>query len=104
MKAIAPRCDLLLVIGAPNSSNSVRLVEVAERAGAPSRLVQSAADLDMAWFEGVETVGMTAGASAPEVLVEDVLTVLRTHFDVTIETVQTRVEDVTFKLPRALSA
>lgn len=104
VKAIAPRCDLLLVIGAPNSSNSVRLVEVAERAGAPSHLVQSAADLDMAWFEGIETVGMTAGASAPEVLVEDVLTVLREHFELTIETVQTRIEDVTFKLPRALSA
>ena len=104
VKAIAPRCDLVLVIGAPNSSNSLRLVEVAERCGAVARLVQRAADIDWSWFDGVSRLGVTAGASAPEVLVEEVLEALRLRYRLDLEPVTTRTEDVIFKLPRALSA
>ena len=102
VKVMAPRCDMVLVIGATNSSNSQRLREVAEREGAASHLIQSAADIDWRWFAGVETLGLTAGASAPEVLVQEVLTALGTHFTVTTENVTTAVEQVVFKLPRAL--
>ena len=104
VKALAPRCDLVLVVGAPNSSNSVRLVEVAKRAGAPeARLVQSAADLDRAWFDGVQTMGVSAGASAPEELVEDVLTQIAGFRKLTIEEVRVASEDVVFKLPREVA-
>ncbi|MGF1457354.1 MAG: 4-hydroxy-3-methylbut-2-enyl diphosphate reductase [Alphaproteobacteria bacterium] len=104
VKAIAQSCDAVLVVGAPNSSNSMRLVEVAVRAGAAkATLVQRAGDLDPAWFDGVSTLGLTAGASAPEVLVEEVLEALRALFDVTIEEDATIVEDVHFKLPRVLT-
>lgn len=104
MKALAPRCDLVLVVGAPNSSNSVRLVEVAKRAGAPeARLVQSAADLDRAWFDDVQTMGVSAGASAPEELVEDVLTQIAGFRKLTIEEVRVASEDVVFKLPREVA-
>ncbi|MFZ4689147.1 MAG: 4-hydroxy-3-methylbut-2-enyl diphosphate reductase [Polymorphobacter sp.] len=104
VKAMAPRADLVLVIGATNSSNSQRLREVAEREGAASHLIQRAADIDWAWFEGVETVGLTAGASAPEVLVQEVLARLGERFAVTTENITTAVEQVVFKLPRALVA
>ncbi len=103
VKAIADRCDLLLVIGAPNSSNSVRLVEVAERAGTTARLIQRAADIDQAWLEGVATLGLTAGASAPEVLVREVVDQLGRWRAVEEETVTTTVEDIVFKLPRQLA-
>ncbi|HCY55855.1 MAG TPA: 4-hydroxy-3-methylbut-2-enyl diphosphate reductase [Oceanicaulis sp.] len=104
VKALAPRSDLVLVVGAPNSSNSVRLVEVAKRAGAPdARLVQSAADLDRTWFDGVQTLGVSAGASAPEELVEDVLTQLAGFRKLTIEEVRVASEDVVFKLPREVA-
>jgi 4-hydroxy-3-methylbut-2-enyl diphosphate reductase len=102
VKAIAPRSDLVLVIGATNSSNSQRLREVAEREGAAAHLIQRAADIDWAWFDGVSTLGLTAGASAPEVLVQEVLTRLGERFDVSTENVTTAVEQVVFKLPRAL--
>ena len=102
VKAIADSCDRLLVIGAPNSSNSVRLVEVAERQGVPARLIQRADDLDLAWLEGVATLGITAGASAPEVLVRELVDRLSLHFDVTEHEVETTVEDIAFKLPREL--
>ncbi len=103
VKSIAERCDAVLVVGAPNSSNSMRLVEVAERAGAPkATLVQRARDLDWAWFEGVSTLGITAGASAPEILVEEVLDTLRERFDLRVEEDGSIVEDVHFKLPRVL--
>jgi 4-hydroxy-3-methylbut-2-en-1-yl diphosphate reductase len=102
VKVMAPRCDLVLVIGATNSSNSQRLREVAEREGAAAHLIQRAADIDWAWFAGVDTLGLTAGASAPEVLVQEVLSALATHFDVRTEDVTTAVEQVVFKLPRAL--
>jgi 4-hydroxy-3-methylbut-2-enyl diphosphate reductase len=104
IKVIAPHCDAVLVIGAPNSSNSVRLVEVARRAGcAKSMLVQRAAELDWSWFDGIATLGITAGASAPEVLVEEVMKALHERYTVTIQSEPTTVETVTFKLPRELS-
>ncbi len=104
VKAIAPQCDLVLVIGAPNSSNSQRLREVAEREGSRAFLIQRADSIDWSWFDGVTTLGLTAGASAPEVLVQEVLSLLATRYDVSTEAVQTAVEDVVFKLPRALTA
>jgi 4-hydroxy-3-methylbut-2-en-1-yl diphosphate reductase len=103
VKAIAARCDLLLVIGAPNSSNSVRLVEVAEREGTPARLIQRGREIDPAWLAGVETLGLTAGASAPEVLVREVVDTLREWRAVEEETVTTTVENMVFKLPRQLA-
>ncbi len=102
VKAIAPHSQLLLVIGAPNSSNSVRLVEVAEREGTPARLIRRADDIDPAWLDGVETLGITAGASAPEVLVREVVARLAQWRDVTEETVTTTEEHMVFKLPRQL--
>ena len=103
VKAIAPRCDMVLVIGAPNSSNSLRLVEVAERSGAKARLIQRADEIDPAWLEGVTTLGLTAGASAPEVLVREVVGRLAQWRNVTEEMVVTREEHMTFKLPRQLA-
>ncbi|MFM1816560.1 MAG: hypothetical protein RLZ98_3255 [Pseudomonadota bacterium] len=103
VKAIAPGADHVLVVGAPNSSNSMRLVEVAARAGCPdARLVQRAADLDLSDFDGATTIGITAGASAPEVLVEEVIERFRERFDVTIETVTTTEERTRFNVPRIL--
>ena len=104
VKAIARSCDKLLVIGAPNSSNSVRLVEVAEREGVPARLIQRAADLDFAWLAGVATLGITAGASAPELLVRELVDLLASRFAVTEHEVETTRETITFKLPRGLDA
>lgn len=103
VKAIAARCDLLLVIGAPNSSNSVRLVEVAEREGTAAKLIQRAHDIDPVWLAGVTTLGLTAGASAPEVLVREVVDQLRQWRKVEEETVTTTVENMVFKLPRQLT-
>ncbi|MGR3542510.1 MAG: 4-hydroxy-3-methylbut-2-enyl diphosphate reductase [Hasllibacter sp.] len=103
VKAVAPRCDALLVVGAPNSSNSKRLVEVAARAGCPySQLVQRAADIDWRALEGIGTLGVTAGASAPDVLIEEVVDAFRARFDVTLEVVETATENVEFKVPRVL--
>jgi 4-hydroxy-3-methylbut-2-enyl diphosphate reductase len=104
VKAMAPRADMVLVIGATNSSNSQRLREVAEREGAAAHLIQRAADIDWRWFEGVSTLGLTAGASAPEVLVQEVLAMLEQRFTVTRQDITTAVEQVVFKLPRALVA
>jgi len=105
VKAIAARCDALLVIGAPNSSNSLRLVEVARRAGCErAHLVQRAADIDWATIGEPRTLGITAGASAPEVLVEEVIDAFRTRFAVTVEEIRVADETVHFKLPRALEA
>ncbi|MGP1274982.1 MAG: 4-hydroxy-3-methylbut-2-enyl diphosphate reductase [Caulobacterales bacterium] len=104
VKALAPRSDLVLVVGAPNSSNSVRLVEVAKRAGAPdARLVQNASEMDRAWLDHVDVLGVSAGASAPEELVEDVLTQLAGFRKLTIEEVRVASEDVVFKLPREVA-
>jgi 4-hydroxy-3-methylbut-2-en-1-yl diphosphate reductase len=104
VKAIVPDCDKMIVIGAPNSSNSQRLAEVAQRAGVPARLIQRAAEVDFSWLAGVNTLGITAGASAPEVLVRELVDHLRSHFEVTERQVETTVETVTFKLPRGLAA
>ncbi len=104
VKAIGDQCDVMLVIGAPNSSNSQRLREVGERKGARAYLVQRAVEIDWAWLAGAKTVGLTAGASAPEVLVQEVLAMLATRYTVTTREITTAVEDVVFKLPRSLTA
>lgn len=104
VKSIAPACDRLLVIGAPNSSNSLRLAEVAERSGAPAKLIQRATDIDWDWLGTPATVGITAGASAPEVLVREVVDALSERFDVTEEVDDHEPERMTFKLPRELVA
>lgn len=105
VKDIAARCDVLLVIGAPNSSNSNRLAEVAQKSGCPrAALIQRADDIDWSLFDGVRTLGLTAGASAPEVLVEEVIEACRARFDVAVEIVTTREENVVFNVPRVLVA
>lgn len=104
VKSIAPKVDAMLVIGAPNSSNSMRLVEVAERSGCPyAALVQRASDIDWQALGKPAAVGLTAGASAPDVLVEEVIDAFRQHFSVTVEETSVRRESVQFKLPRALA-
>ncbi len=104
VKAIASSCDMVFVIGAPNSSNSVRLVEVAERQGTEARLIQRAADIDPGWLDGVATLGITAGASAPEILVREVVDWLDARFDVEEREIETTHEKMLFKLPRGLEA
>ena len=104
VKQIARRCDAVLVIGASNSSNSVRLVEVAEREGVRARLVARAADVDPHWLAGVKTLGITAGASAPELLVRELVDWLAARFDVTESQVDGVEENMVFKLPRSLQA
>jgi len=101
--AMAPRCDAMLVIGAPNSSNSKRLVEVGRTAGCSyAQLVQRADDIDWRALDGITSIGITAGASAPEVLVNEVIDAFRARFDVTVQPVETAVENVEFKVPRVL--
>ena len=103
VKALQARADVLLVLGSANSSNSVRLVEVGKRSGARAAyLIDDAGKLDFAWLDGASTVGVTAGASAPEVLVQGLIDRLAEVFDVTVEDVDTVQETVSFKLPRAL--
>ena len=103
VKAMAGKIDAMLVIGAPNSSNSQRLVEVGKTAGcAYAQLVQRATDIDWRALAGIRSVGITAGASAPELLVNEVIDAFRTRFDVTVELVETAVETVEFKVPRVL--
>ena len=103
VKAIAGKCDRLIVVGAPNSSNSLRLVEVAERAGCPKALlVQRAAELAWEEFDGITTLGITAGASAPELLVTEIIEAFGARFDVAVETVVTKEERIAFNVPREL--
>ena len=103
VKAIAPDCDALLVVGAPNSSNSRRLVEVAAKNGCPhAQLVQRASEIDWRALSGIRSVGITAGASAPEVLIDEVVSAFSDHFDVTVKKVETAQEHVEFKVPRVL--
>jgi 4-hydroxy-3-methylbut-2-enyl diphosphate reductase len=105
VKAMAPRIEALLVVGAPNSSNSRRLVEVGSAAGCPyAMLVQTAADIDWRAIEGAKAVGLTAGASAPEVLVDQVIAAFRQRYEVTTEQVVSAEEHVSFKVPRVLRA
>ena len=101
---IAADCDAMLVIGAPNSSNSVRLVEVAARAGVKARLIERADEVDFAWLEGVGTLGITAGASAPELLVRELIDHLGTRFALASREVAAARENMLFKLPRSLEA
>jgi 4-hydroxy-3-methylbut-2-enyl diphosphate reductase len=103
VKAIAAECDLMLVVGAPNSSNSLRLVEVAERCGAQARMVQRGSEVDPAWLEGIGTLGLTAGASAPETLVREVVQRLAEFRAIVEETVVATEEKMIFKLPRELA-
>jgi 4-hydroxy-3-methylbut-2-enyl diphosphate reductase len=104
VKAIAGECDRMLVIGAPNSSNSLRLAEVAERQGVEARLIQRAADIDWDWLGTPGTVGLTAGASAPEVLVREVIDAIGQRFQVTEVEADHNPERMVFKLPRELVA
>ncbi|MGR3271980.1 4-hydroxy-3-methylbut-2-enyl diphosphate reductase [Thalassococcus profundi] len=103
VKAMAPDCDAMLVVGAPNSSNSQRLVEVGRKAGcAYSQLVMRAENIDWRALEGIASVGITAGASAPEVLIDEVIDAFRARYDVTVKKVETAQENVEFKVPRVL--
>ena len=105
VKDLVDECDALIVLGAPNSSNSNRLAEVALTIGCPkSTLIQRAADLEDGWLDDVTKLGITAGASAPEILVQELIDALREKYDVTVEERNVIDEDVTFSLPRALSA
>ncbi len=103
VKELATRAEAVLIIGAPNSSNSKRLVEVAHREGCKSMLIQRAADIDWDWLGGVTNVGISAGASAPEVLVEEVISAFRARYNITLETIMTVEENVQFKLPAILT-
>lgn len=104
VKALVPGCDAFVVLGAPNSSNSNRLAEVAQMAGCEkSLLIECAADLDMGWLEGVATLGVTAGASAPELLVQELIAYLETDYHVTVHEFAVTTEDVQFRLPRSLT-
>ncbi|WP_166418201.1 4-hydroxy-3-methylbut-2-enyl diphosphate reductase [Cochlodiniinecator piscidefendens] len=103
VKAIAPKADAILVIGAPNSSNSKRLVEVGAAAGCQySQLVQRAKDIDWRALDGIKSLGLTAGASAPEVLMDEVIAAFRERYDVTVDIIETAEENVEFKVPRVL--
>lgn len=102
VKAIAERADMMFVIGAPNSSNSLRLAEVAERNNVPARLIERADDVDFDWLGSPKIVGITAGASAPEILVRELVDKLATRFTITEEEVVTATESMIFKLPRTL--
>ena len=104
VKAISARCDAMLVIGAPNSSNSLRLAELADRSGVRSALIERASAIDFDWLGAPKTVGITAGASAPERLVREVVDRLATRFAVTEEEVTSATESMVFKLPRQLEA
>ena len=103
VKAMAPKCDAMLVVGAPNSSNSRRLVEVGAKAGCKyAQLVQRATEIDWRSLAGIKSIGITAGASAPEVLINEVIDAFKARYDVTVALVETAVENVEFKVPRVL--
>ena len=103
VKDLAQDCDLVLVVGAPNSSNSLRLVEVAERLGTPGKLIQRADEIDPAWLDDVDTIGLTAGASAPEILVREVVDAIAKLRPVSERTITAAEEKMVFKLPRQLT-
>lgn len=103
VKVVAPEVDAMIVVGAPNSSNSMRLVEVAERSGCKvSRLVQRAADIEWAAFEGISSLGITAGASAPETLVDEIISAFGERYDVDVSIAVTATENIAFNVPKAL--
>jgi 4-hydroxy-3-methylbut-2-en-1-yl diphosphate reductase len=103
VKELAQDCDLVLVIGSPNSSNALRLVEVAERLGTPAKLIRRAAEIDFSWLDGVTTLGLTAGASAPEILVREVVDALAKYRPIREKTITAAEEKMVFKLPRQLT-
>ncbi|HBI49415.1 MAG TPA: 4-hydroxy-3-methylbut-2-enyl diphosphate reductase, partial [Moraxellaceae bacterium] len=102
VKELAARCQVVLVVGSPNSSNSNRLRELAERLGAKAHLIDNAGEMQKDWFAGVDTVGVTAGASAPEVLIQEVLDTLQSWGGEKPEELSGILENVTFSLPKAL--
>ena len=103
VKAIAQRCDAFLIVGAPNSSNSRRLVEVASRSGCQNAvLVQRASDIDWSSLADVKTLGISAGASAPQVLVDEIIESFELRYQISVETITTATEDIAFKLPKEL--
>lgn len=102
VKELAKKVELVLIIGAPNSSNSRRLVEVAQKGGCKSVLIQRAREIDWNWFDGVDAVGISAGASAPEILVEEVMDAFKERFETKVENILTIEENVTFKVPAIL--
>lgn len=104
VKEVAPHVDAVIVVGSPNSSNSQRLREVAERAGAPAQLVQGRGEIDWSIFGNISSLGITAGASAPEVLVEEIMDAFAQRYEITVETVSTADESVSFPLPKELRA
>ena len=104
VKQVAAEADLMLVIGAPNSSNSLRLAEVAQRLGTPAHLIQRADDIDFDWLDNVSTLGLSAGASAPGLLVREVIDLLSRHYAITERQLETTEENMIFKLPRGLEA
>lgn len=104
VKEVAPHVDAVIVVGSPNSSNSQRLREVAERAGAPAQLVQGRGEIDWAIFGSISSLGITAGASAPEVLVEEIMEAFAERYEIAVETVSTADESVSFPLPKELRA
>ncbi len=104
VRQVAPRVDAMIVVGSPNSSNSQRLREVAERSGAPAQLVQGRSEIDWTLFDKIGSLGITAGASAPEVLVEEIMDAFAERYDVAVETVSAADESVSFPLPRELRA
>jgi 4-hydroxy-3-methylbut-2-enyl diphosphate reductase len=104
VKLVAPQVDAVIVVGSPNSSNSQRLREVAERAGAPAQLVQGRSEIDWSIFSDIRSLGLTAGASAPEVLVEEIMDAFAERYEIAVETVSAADEDVSFPLPKELRA
>jgi 4-hydroxy-3-methylbut-2-en-1-yl diphosphate reductase len=104
VKQVAPHVDAVIVVGSPNSSNSQRLREVAERAGAPAQLVQGRSEIDWRMFTGIASLGISAGASAPEVLVEEIMEAFAERYEISVETVSAALEDVAFPLPKELRA
>jgi len=104
VKKVAPQVEAVIVVGSPNSSNSQRLREVAERAGAPAQLVQGRREIDWSMFTGIKSLGISAGASAPEVLVEEIMDAFAERYEISVETVSAAEEDVAFPLPKELRA
>lgn len=104
VKQVAPQVEAVIVVGSPNSSNSQRLREVAERAGAPAQLVQGKKEIDWSLFGDIRSLGITAGASAPEVLVEEIMDAFAERYEITVETVSAADENVSFPLPKELRA
>jgi 4-hydroxy-3-methylbut-2-enyl diphosphate reductase len=104
VKEVAPNVEAVIVVGSPNSSNSQRLREVAERAGAPAQLVQGKGEIDWSIFGSISSLGITAGASAPEVLVEEIMDAFAERYEISVETISTADESVSFPLPKELRA